>query len=133
MKIGTIEQELAKCRAAFEAHPGATWAWCCHHEVHCEKLTEPYENRIRFILSDKSESERAVRLCNFRPVLDALAVQPARDAYAAAVQAARDAYAAAIQPASDDYDEAVQAADEALQKLHRKEWPRNTWSGKSIF
>jgi protein gp37 len=111
IKIGTIEQELKKCRAAFAAHPKATWAWCCHHEIHCEALTEPAENRIAFILSSKSKSEQAVRLLNFRPCKDAYAVKTSSDAY----------------------DVAVKTADKTLQNLHRAEWPNNTWTGTSIF
>jgi hypothetical protein len=113
IKIGTIEQELKKCRAAFAAHPKATWAWCCHHEIHCEALTEPAENRIAFILSSKDKSEQAVRLLNFRPCKDAYAVKPARDAYAVAVKTAGDAYDVAIKPARDAYDVAVKPARDA--------------------
>ena len=155
IKIGTIEQELKKCHAAFAAHPNATWAWCCHHEIHYEPLTEPAENRIAFILSSKSKSEQAVRLLNFRPCKDVAAVKTARDAYVAAVKTAKDAYVAAVKPASDAYnaavkpardaqdsavetardaqDSAVETARHALRKLHKSEWPDNTWNGKSIF
>jgi hypothetical protein len=134
MKIKiTIEQELKKCRAAFAAHPSATWAWCCHHGIHYEALTEPAENRIAFILSSKSKSEQAVRLLNFRPCKDAYAVKTARDAYDVAVKTAGDAYDVAVKTASDAYDVAVKTADKTLQNLHRAEWPNNTWTGTSIF
>ena len=110
-KIGTIAEELEACRAAFEASPKATWAWCCHHQIHAEPLTEPAENRIAFILSSKSLSEQAQRLYNFRPVKDD----------------------AAVKPASDAYNAAVKPASAHLRRLHKKEWPNNTWNGRSIF
>ena len=121
-KIGTIEQEEKLCRDAWAKYPNATWAWCCHHGLHCEPLTEPAENRIAYIKSNKSKSEQARRFRNFRPVLDNLAVKPAREAYDIAVKTARKAY-----------DIAVQTANKPLQKLHTMEWPDNTWNGTSVF
>jgi hypothetical protein len=154
-QIGTIEQELKKCREAFAKFPDATWAWCLHHEKHCEPLTEPAENRITFILKNKSQSEQALRFRNFRPCKSAAAVKTARDAYddavktagdayapfvktaddayAAAVKTANDAYDAAVKPARDAYAAAVKTASKAIRKLHNSEWPNNTWNGKSIF
>jgi len=67
-----IEQAAAKCRAAWKAAPQATWAWCLHHAVRVEPLTEPFENRIVYILSYKPKSEQITRLNNFRPVLSDL-------------------------------------------------------------
>ena len=121
MKIGTIKQEEKMCRAAFAKWPSATWAWCCHHEIHCEPLTESSIKRIEFIVGSKSKSEQAIRLRNFRPCKNADAVKTARDAYEAAAKPARDAYAAAVKTAS-----------EPLRKMHDAEWG-NTWNGKSIF
>ncbi len=43
-------------------------AWCLHHEVHHEALTEPIENRIRYILEEKRPSERVCRFRNLRPM-----------------------------------------------------------------
>jgi tryptophan 2,3-dioxygenase len=67
LKLGSIAIETQKCRAAFKAAPKAILAWHCHHEILVEPLTEPAENRIRFILSGKSEHEQALRLHLFRP------------------------------------------------------------------
>jgi hypothetical protein len=154
-KIGTIKQEEKACRKAFADYPNATMAWCCHHDVWLEPLSEPAKNRINFILNYKNKSEQALRLRNFRPVKNAAAVKPARDAYAAACKPAGDAYAAACNTARDAYDAAVKAASDAydaackpardaydaacktasapLRKRHRAEWPNNSWNGKSIF
>ena len=62
-----INQALAECRAAFAANPDSKSAWCCHHSILWELLTEPYEKRISYILSDKPESDHLVRFQNFRP------------------------------------------------------------------
>jgi ATP-dependent Lhr-like helicase len=66
--IGTIEQELALCRAAFAGVEVGALAWCIHHDQLIELLTQPVEDRIRCILEDKPEHERACRLHNLRPV-----------------------------------------------------------------
>ncbi len=38
------------------------WAWHVHHELLAEHLTEPIENRIKYIKSDKPEAEQDTRL-----------------------------------------------------------------------
>ncbi len=70
-ELGTIEQEAADCRKAFEGVAVGAPVWCCHHERLAERLEEPAENRIRFILSHKLVGEQARRLREFRPMLDA--------------------------------------------------------------
>jgi tetratricopeptide (TPR) repeat protein len=67
-----IKLAAQRCRKAWKAAPQAKFAWCCHHAVELELLSQPAENRIAYILSDKPEKEQAVRLNNFRPVLSAL-------------------------------------------------------------
>ncbi len=44
----------------------------CHHGKPIERLTEPYRNRIKFILEYKSEEDQALRLHWFRPVAGAV-------------------------------------------------------------
>ena len=68
VKTRTVEEALAECRAAWAAHPEATWAWCLHHEIELEPLTEPIENRINYILTRKSD-DIMKRFDNLRPVL----------------------------------------------------------------
>ena len=43
-------------------------AWCCHHAIIIERLTEPAQNRINYIKTGKRERERPVRLAAFMPV-----------------------------------------------------------------
>jgi hypothetical protein len=91
------------CRAAFKAFPNATHAWCCHHDVLCEPLIESFENRIAFILSDKAESERVVRLNNFRPVQDAEKFEALHTKYVAGCKPLDDKYGADLKPLWDKY------------------------------
>jgi hypothetical protein len=110
------------CRAAFKAFPNATHAWCCHHEVLCEPLTESFENRIDYILSDKAESERVVRLNNFRPVQDAEKFEALHTKYEADLNALDDKFKADRKP-----------LHEPLMELYRHDVPMGTWNGVSIF
>jgi hypothetical protein len=66
--IKSIAEELNDCKLAFEAYPDAKFAWTCHHSVLIEQLTEPWMNRVNYILNEKPENQQAVRLRNFRPV-----------------------------------------------------------------
>jgi hypothetical protein len=68
MKLGTIEQEAAACRARWAGSKVGDLAWYCHHQVPIEPLTEPAEVRIAYILAVKPKRERARRLHEFRPV-----------------------------------------------------------------
>jgi exonuclease VII small subunit len=69
MKLLSIPEEAAACHKAWEGKPIGTLAVHCHHCVELEPLTEPANNRIGYILRQKAESERALRLRLFRPAL----------------------------------------------------------------
>ena len=140
MELLSIPKEATACRAAFAGVPVGAMAWHCHHEVLAERLTEPADARIAFILSNKPKAERALRLRLFRPAL-AVAVKtasaardaqrrPAHDAYLvaearaaaaytfarnadAAYDDARPAYDAAMVTARDAYYAAIKPADAA--------------------
>jgi hypothetical protein len=160
--LKSIEEECLACEAAFAAEPDAACAWCCHHDQHLEPLIEPVMMRIAYILSDKPESEEAVRFRNFRPArnlppeLAVLAVVY-RKAWAACYKAwaacdkAEAAYDkawaacykawAACDKAEAAYDKAGAACREAmaaipeaeLKRLHDEDWPDNTWNGTNVF
>jgi len=139
---------LQECRAAWEAHPDATWAWCLHHGVMLELLIEPYEARIAYILEHKPTHEQVTRLNNFRPVVSKLPIKvikawealgKARKAYDKALEAyveATEAYnkaRKAYDKAWDAYMEAILANTTKLQALHTKDVPHHTWNGTDIF
>jgi hypothetical protein len=68
LKLGTIEEEAAACRARWAGHGIGTLAAHLHHGIPFELLKEPAERRIAFILSEKAEDEHALRLRCFAPV-----------------------------------------------------------------
>jgi hypothetical protein len=68
LKLGTIRQEAAACRERWNGYDTGTFAAHVHHELDFEPLTQPAEKRIAFILNEKPEDERALRLRCFAPV-----------------------------------------------------------------
>jgi hypothetical protein len=48
------------------------WYWHIHHELLCEPLTGPLENRLTYIREHKPEAERETRLRLIHPVVGAL-------------------------------------------------------------
>ena len=67
MPTEEINRAAEECRKAFEGIEVGALVSHCHHEQWLERLTEPAENRIRFILENKSVREQAERLRRFRP------------------------------------------------------------------
>lgn len=92
--LGTIKEEAADCRAAWAACPDATHGAHIHHAYACEKLTEPIENRIAYILAEKPQDEHALRLRLMRPTT-ATAYKAWQDATATADKAYHEATATA--------------------------------------
>ena len=90
--------------------------WHVHHDVLCEPLTYPVEDRIAFIKANKPSSEVETRLRLMQPVRGKL---PLRFVKAwSAWSAARDAY---------------DKARPALERLHRKDCPGCPWNGHTIL
>ena len=149
MKLLSIPKEAAACRAAFAAQPGATAALHVHHEILAERLIEPIERRIAYILAAKPEAERALRLRLMRPLppADAAYAAVSDAAYAVAVVAAvvaRDAAAAATyavgiaaaRDARDAYDAAIAALAVIVDTWAQHDTrcvPDCPWDGKTIF
>jgi hypothetical protein len=144
------------CRAAWTAAPNAKAAWCLHHGRELERLTEPAEKRIAYILAYKPQSEQVARLNNFRPVLSRLPealeqIMAAFDKVWAAyhkawtacdkAEAACDKARAACDKARAARDKARAACDKALAacdkekiaRLHIQDVPNHTWNGTDIF
>ena len=68
MKLKSISEEAEACRAAFKNSAVGDMVVHCHHEILYEKLSEPAEKRIAYILKEKHAEEQALRLRLFRPV-----------------------------------------------------------------
>jgi tetratricopeptide (TPR) repeat protein len=67
--LKSIEEEAADCRAANAHLKVGDWAWLVHHEILAEPLTEPIENRIKWILETKTDNV-ALRLRLLRPLVE---------------------------------------------------------------
>ena len=118
--------------------------WHIHHDVLCEPMTYPVEDRIAFIKANKPSSEVETRLRLMQPVRGKLPPRFAKAcaARAAARSAARSAAWAsaawsaarsARSAARDAYDKALNVSRPALERLHRKECPGCPWNGHTIF
>src|SRR5574337_766887 len=105
LKLGTIDEEAAACRAAWAAMPDAKYGVHIHHKELAEPVSAPIENRITYILSNKPENERALRLRLMRPIT---AMQ--YKVYNEAKASAWKAYDEATAPAWKAYDEALNKA-----------------------
>jgi len=92
--------------------------WHIHHEILCEPLREPIEERIAYIKKDKPSNERALRLRLLKPVHGQLP-----SVYAKACAAYHEARAA-WEKAWVPYHEAWPALQEAAAARHES-WP--TW------
>src|ERR1039457_2450186 len=89
--------------------------WHVHHEVLCEVLTEPIQNRIDYIKSSKPEAEIETRLWCMTPILHLERLpKERREGDAKGVYA----YAKYLPP---------------IEKLHKEEHPNCPWNGKTIF
>ncbi len=106
MKLHSIVREAVACRAAWAAMPDATAGVHIHHELVAEKLTEPIEARIAYILSDKPKEEKALRLRLMRPVR-------------AAAWAEYDKVTAAAWP---EYDKVTAPARAEFDKVRAAAW-----------
>lgn len=146
-----IDQQLAielaerECNRAWRGASPSTWlAWCCHHALRLEALTEPYQNRIAFILSEKEPKEQVYRLNNFRPVSwDSMSKLPKRVLCAARAYK----FAHLLGGRYPDDGDAFQCRDAMLNllpilanepdgviaTLHREDVPWHTWNGRNIF
>ncbi len=162
MKLGTIKQEEAKCRKAFSGVKTGALVQLCHHDTLVEFLTEPPENRIDYILNEKPNKERALRLRLFRPWKWELpadwkktdadcqkayedwqkAYADCQKTYADRKKAYEDwqkAYAdwkktdADCQKTDADWQKAYADLKSYFETEHRKHYPDSPWNGKSIF
>jgi len=124
--LGTIAQEKLDCIKAWKRHNSIQVAWCCHHEVLIDLLTEPFMSRINYISSDKPSHEQATRFRSFRPVrIGPAKLIKASNAYAKA----RNAYI----KASNAYAKARNAYSiKTTVKFLNKDWPDNTWSNGRV-
>ena len=131
------------------------FAWHVHHNVLIEPLTEPIENRIKYIKKFKPKNEIELRLKLLKVVKGELPKE-----FVEAWQKYYETWQKYVEvwqkydKAKQKYDEIWQEYDEARQKhneawheyikvckkyesqilaLHEKECPNCPWNGKTIF
>jgi hypothetical protein len=132
--------------------PSTNYAWHIHHEKLFEPLTEPIENRIKFIESDKPIEQRATRLKLLRPVKDQARLASVLDTGKKVRDSGWKAYDDALtklasqrkspdQAVADlasnavtDLIAAQDAESRAIAALHKRECEADCpWDGKTIF
>ena len=117
LKLKSATKEAADCRKAFKNSKVGDYAWHCHHEVLFEKLDEPAENRITYILHSKEPHEQALRLRLFRP--------------AKITKQLADKYNADRKPLADKYNADLKQLAKIVK--HQQRCPCCPWNGQTIF
>ena len=117
--------------------------WHIHHEILCEALTEPIQNRIDHIKKFKDPSEVETRLRCMTPVLhperlpvewtDVFAKLDEARAKRDEARAKWDEAFAKLSEASAKWDEARAKSLPQMEALHKEEHPGCPWDGHSIF
>jgi len=131
LKLGTIKEEAAACRKAFEGFEVGGIVLHCHHESLFERLTEPASNRIDYILAIKPKHEQALRLRLFRPVTEAQLKRHSK-AYAKRKKADAEWEKAYAEWKKADA-ERKKAYAELITLLHFDICKGCPWDGKTIF
>ena len=112
-----------------------TFYWHIHHDTLCEPLTDPLENLLSYIKSEKPEDEIETRLRLIKPVKGKLP-EEWMDARAAYVQAWKvrggRAWAAYVR-AWKVCDQAGKVCKPQIEALHKIECPDCPWNGSTIF
>src|SRR5271157_5591429 len=135
MKLKSIEEEAADCRQANKNAKIGDFILHLHHGIVGETLSEPIENRIVYILTQKSEHERALRLRLMRvvPEKDLKADAKWRKAYAEQEKAYAEWRKADAECEKADAEQGK--ADAALSILAHAHFctPDCPWDGRTIF
>jgi hypothetical protein len=129
--LGTLIEEHKLCLKAWRAYRTKDkWtgelAWCCHHNLHIQLIYGPPRRRIEYILDRKPWGELPSRLRSFRPVKNDWALGPLRVA-ALRFTKGEEGAMQLLQLEGQKISRA------ALRRLHDKQWPDNTWTGRRVL
>ena len=102
----------------------------CHHEVLCEMLTEPVENRIAYILTSKSDNPALRLRLMGPPIVDVAVLADAewRKAYAEWRKADAE-----LSKADAELSKAYAELSKAYGPHYVRLYPDSPWNGKTIF
>jgi hypothetical protein len=143
--LKSIEEEAYDCRAACVNLKVGEWAWLVHHEILAEPLTESIENRIKWILENKTDNV-ALRLRLLRPLVEDEAMlsdaeldkaraelYKAHAAYHNRDYAAYNRSYAEFVEASVEYYKARAELNKSATMHYYRLFPDSPWNGKTIF
>jgi len=102
--------------------PEGVWCWHIHHTQLLELSTEPLKKRAKYILEEKPEDERKLRLQLMRPVLHPEKFPKQLIKASAELDKARA-----------EWDKARAEWNKEIEALHREECPNCPWDGGTIF
>ena len=92
-------------------------AWHIHHEILVEVLTEPIEERLRYIDTEKAKCEPSwkieLRKRLLKPVMGPLSEK--------------------IEKANQEWEKVLGEHQVEIEALHKVECPDCLWDGKTIF
>ena len=107
--LKSIEEEAEDCRARCAGMKIGDLILHCHHEVLCEALTEPVENRIDYILESKSDNPALRLRLMGPPIVDAAVLADA------------------------ELSKADAEWSKAYAPHYARLYPDSPWNGKTIF
>jgi len=135
--LKSIEEEAEDCRARCAGMKIGDLILHCHHEVLCEALTEPVENRIDYILESKSDNPALRLRLMGPPIVDAAVLA---DAELSKADAELSKACAELSKACAEWSKAcaeLSKADAEWSKAYAPHYarlyPDSPWNGKTIF
>jgi hypothetical protein len=135
--LKSIEKEEADCRARCEGMKVGDWILHCHHEVLLERLTEPVENRINYILRSKTDNVALRLRLMTPPILDAEVLADAEWKKADAEWKKADAEwkkaYAEWEKADAEWEKADTEWEKAYLPHYARLYPNSPWNGETIF
>ena len=128
--LKSIEEEAEDCRARCAGMKIGDLILHCHHEVLCEALTEPVENRIDYILESKSDNPALRLRLMGPPIVDAAVLA---DAELSKADAELSKACAEWSKACAELSKADAEWSKAYAPHYARLYPDSPWNGKTIF
>ncbi|SRR5487761_255445 len=142
--LKSIEEEAADCRARCAGMKVGDLILHCHHEVLCEVLTEPVENRIDYILQSKRDNVALRLRLMGPPIIDEHVRADAECSKAYAELSKADAERSKADAEWSKADAECSKADaerskadaewsKAYEPHYARLYPDSPWNGETIF
>ena len=121
--LKSLAEEEADCRARCADMKVGDLILHCHHDVLCEVLTEPVENRINYILKSKNDNPALRFRLMGPPIIDA----------AVKARAELSKARAELSKAEVELSKAYAELNKAYASHYARLYPDSPWNGKTIF